>query len=108
MPAINSGEVETPCGVLRCTLAASKTCDVYFGNFVNANERLTRLEFDAHVKIVAMGLGKEPAEVEESVFAAGVLTLQAPLREYLDLLANGGRKYVAPVANTGGADAGNV
>lgn len=107
MPAINTGEVETPLGVLRCTLAASKTCDVYFGNFVEANRRLANLEFDAFVKAIAMGLGKEPAAIEEAVFAAGILDLQKPVSEYLNLLANGGRKYEAPKESEGD-DAGNV
>lgn len=95
MPA-NQGEVETPLGTLRCTLRASKEVSAYFGNFVNANERVARVEQEAMTRVIAAGLGKTPAEIEEQVYEAGLLNLSAPVKKWLDLLANGGREYVPP------------
>ena len=96
--AANQGEVEIPLGTLRCTLRASKEVSAYFGNFVNANERVARVEQEAMTRVIAAGLGKPPAEIEESVYEAGLLNLSAPVKKWLDLLANGGREYVPPTS----------
>lgn len=96
--AANQGEVDTPLGTLRCTLRASKEVCAYFGNFVNANERVAMVEQEAMTRVIAAGLGKTPKEVEEQVYEAGLLNLAAPVKKWLDLLANGGREYVPQAA----------
>lgn len=92
----NQGEVDIALGTMRCTLRASKEVCAYFGNFINANQRVVNLEHDAIVAVVAAGLGVPSKEIEEAVFEAGLLNLSASVRKYLDLLANGGREYVPP------------
>lgn len=97
MPA-NQGEVEISLGTLRCTLRASKEVCAYFGNFVAANERVAMVEQEAMTRVIAAGLGQKPADIEEQVYAAGLLNLAAPVKKWLDLLANGGREYVPQTA----------
>lgn len=103
--AANQGEVDTPVGTLKCTLRASKEVSAYFGNFFRANERVSQVEHDAIVVVIAAGLGKKPAEIEEEIYAAGLLNLSAPVKKWLDLLANGGREYVPPTSQD---EPGNV
>ena len=94
--AANQGEVDIPLGTLRCTLRASKEVSAYFGNFVSANERVARFEQEAITRVIAAGLGKKPEDIEQAVYDAGLLSLNAPVQRWLDLLANGGRKYEPP------------
>lgn len=83
--------------VLKCTLDASEKICAFFGNFANANARVTTLEPAALVRAVAAGLGKPVDKAFEAlVFDAGYITLSYPLRKWLDLLANGGREFVPP------------
>lgn len=91
--AASQGEVDTPVGTLKCTLRASKEVTAYFGNFINANQRIANLDSDAITVLVAAGLEKKVKEVEDIVFAAGVVTLKAPVERWLNLLANGGKPY---------------
>jgi hypothetical protein len=46
---------------------------------------------DAYVGVVAAGLNKKPAEVEDAVFASGLPDLNEPLSNFVSMLANGGR-----------------
>lgn len=92
--AANQGEVDTPVGTLRCTLRASKEVSAHFGNFFRANERVSQVEHEAMVFVIAAGLGKTPEEIEDQVYTAGLLNLSAPVKKWLDLLANGGREFV--------------
>lgn len=83
--------------VLKCTLDASEKVCAFFGNFANANARVTTLEPEALVRAIAAGLGKSiDKPFETLVWQSGYISLSYPVRKWLDLLANGGREYVAP------------
>ena len=91
MVAVNQGEIDTPVGVLRCTLRAAKAIHAVFGSYIEAARRIEALDHTAAVAIVAAGLNKQRADVEEDVYAAGLTNLAQPLSEYVILLANGGK-----------------
>ncbi len=94
---------------LRFTLGAAKRVNQYFGNFVNANQRMESVDLEAITVIVAAGLGKSPKDVEDAVYAAGQLNLHRSVKTYLNLLANGGREYVEPTADAAPeTDSGNA
>lgn len=91
---------------LKCTLgAAIKICD-YFGNFVDAHKRVMALDLNAISVVVAAGLDKEPKDVREHVWAAGLLEIHEPVGRYLNFLANGGREPKKPATEAGGAESG--
>lgn len=93
----NQGDVAIDgVGTLRCTLGAAKAVNNYFGGFISANDALARMDFSATCAVVAAGLGKSVADIEETVFRAGQADIHAKVRKYLDLLANNGRVYVEP------------
>lgn len=94
---------------LRYTLGAAKRVNQYFGNFMNANQRIEGFDLEAITVIVAAGLGKPPKDVEEDVYAAGQLNLHRSVKTYLNLLANGGREYVEPADDAASeTDSGNA
>ncbi len=88
---MNKGDVETPCGTLRCTLRAAIAVNGRFGDYAEAFNRLQRFDFAAYVAIVAAGLGKDPKEVEARVFEAGMSDLCGPLSAYVGFLSRGGK-----------------
>jgi hypothetical protein len=88
---------------LKTSLRAARAINGFFGNFVDAQERLNKVDQSAYVAIVAAGLDKKPGDVEEAVFAAGLDNLLAPLFTYVGALARGGRD---PNAKTEDAPAG--
>jgi hypothetical protein len=88
-------EVRTPLDgkevAFRCTLRAAKEVNARFGSFHEAFRRMTTFDFDAYAAVVAAGLGKSVADVEEAVFRNGMPNLVKPLTDYLGMLSNGGR-----------------
>jgi hypothetical protein len=84
---------------LRCTLRAAKRVNAGVG-FAEILRKLAVFDQDAYVAVVAAGLDKKPADVEDAVFATGLTNLTEPLSEYVALLANGGRPV--KTAETGG------
>lgn len=81
-----NGKTET----LRCTLRAARKLNTG-GGFTDVYRKLAALDLDAYIAVVAVGLDKKPADVEEAVFATGMPDLVEPLSNYVTLLANGGR-----------------
>jgi hypothetical protein len=89
-----NGKAET----LRCTLRAAKRVNAG-GGFVEILRKLAVFDQDAYFGVVAAGLDKKVAEVEDAVFATGLPDLTEPLSTYVNLLANGGKPMNA--AETG-------
>jgi hypothetical protein len=81
-----NGSAET----LRCTLRAAKRVNAMVDGFQGVGRRLLSLDFDTYVAIVAIGLDKKPADVEDAVFQTGMITLFPVLDEYVGRLMNGG------------------
>lgn len=103
-------DIKIPYGVstasLRCTLgAAIKVCD-YFGDFVEANKKIASLNLNAFAVVVGAALDKEPKEVREPLYQAGLLTIHDDVTKFLNRLANGGRDPGVKGAEAGGADSG--
>lgn len=84
--------------VLRCTPRAAKEVNAYFGSFTNAMQRIEAMDFEAFVVVVAAGLKKKRADVEELTYDAGIMKLMKPISNFVVMLANGGR---APTEDDG-------
>lgn len=54
-------------------------------------QRLANMDLRAYVAVVAAGLGKPPASVEDVVFATGMAPLTEPLSLFVGYLSNGGK-----------------
>lgn len=93
------GEVDIELGgkteTLKATLKAAKLVSGSAGGFQNVLRQLALFDHDAYVSVVAAGLGKKPADVENSVFAAGLPSLTDALSDYVMLLTNGGKPFKA-------------
>ncbi|MDB5617469.1 MAG: hypothetical protein JWQ24_1707 [Tardiphaga sp.] len=72
------------------SLKAAKVVNGQRG-FQTVLSRLSLMDFDAYVEVVAAGLGSRPAEVEDAVWKTGLPNLTEPLSQDVLLLANAGR-----------------
>lgn len=70
---------------------AAKEITANFGNYAEVFTRLVNFDHAAHVAIVAIGLNKKRAEVEDAVFWSGLPSLNDPLAEYVGFLLRAGR-----------------
>lgn len=77
---------------LKCTPRAMRMLDQTVGSFAAVNDGLMAYRFGAYCSVVAAGLGKTPAQVEEDVYATGMLDLVGPLMVYVNRLMRGGRE----------------
>lgn len=91
MTAIQTGDVETPAGTLKCTLRAAKAVNARFSNYQRAIVELESLNQDAFFFIVAAGLNVDLEKAEAAAFTAGMDKLLVPVSRYVVGLANGGR-----------------
>jgi hypothetical protein len=99
MADANIGEVDSPLGTLRCSLAAAKSVSAIGGGYNGVLHRLGMLDFDAYVAVAAAGLGKKPSDIEAKVYNAALVDLTAPFVKYVTHLSNGGKPF-APAAET--------
>ena len=76
---------------LRVNPRAAKEIAAHFGNYMEAFNRLAVFDMSAYVAIVAAGLGKKRADVEDDVFHTGLDKLTDKLSEYVGLLLRAGR-----------------
>lgn len=95
-----NGRTET----LRCTLRAAKRVNSG-GGFAETLRKLAVFDMDAYVAVIAAGLDKAPATIEDAVFSTGMPDLNEPLSNYVTLLANGGKplKTATETGDTGEA-----
>jgi hypothetical protein len=83
--------------VLRPSLLAAQQLSRAAGGFVELNNRISKLDFDTIVSVVALGLGygagttRQPQNLEERVWRTGLAELAVPCVQFVTLLANGGR-----------------
>jgi len=83
--------VESPVGTLTPTLGAATTINRAFGNYMDALRYVQAYDHSAYVVIVAAGLEKKPADVEQQVFAAGLVNLTDPVTLFIQSLLRGGK-----------------
>lgn len=65
------------------------------GGFGEAHRKLAVFDLNGYVTVIAAGLNKKPSDIEEAVFKNGLVDLNEPLGQYINMLANGGRSLVA-------------
>lgn len=83
-----NGKVET----LRPSLAAAKRVNAA-GGFANVVNRIQAADLDFYILVVAAGLGKKNADVEEAVYRTGLPALGADVVKFVNILANGGKPF---------------
>lgn len=89
---------------LRCTLRAAKRVNSG-GGFAETLRKLAVFDMDAYVAVIAAGLDKTPASVEDAVFSTGMPDLTEQLSEYVTLLANGGKPLKTATENDAAGEA---
>lgn len=92
-----NGKAET----LRCTLRAAKRVNSG-GGFTEVLRKLSIFDQDTYFGVVAAGLDKKVTDVEDAVFATGLMNLSEPLSNFVTMLANGGNPIKTPEADPSG------
>lgn len=92
------GKTET----LRPSLKAAKAICTAGGpgGFQHVENRLLLLDIEFYILVVAAGLGKKSADVEEAVFRTGLPPLMRDLVKFCVLCANGGKPMRAKKLKT--------
>jgi hypothetical protein len=75
---------------LRPTLKAARFVNG-MGGFSEVVRRISSLDLETHIAVVAAGLDQKPTKVEQAVYERGLRNLIGPLVDFVMLLANGGR-----------------
>jgi hypothetical protein len=89
---------------LRPSLKAALTISREAGGIMGAFRGLSDLNLDTVIGIIAVGLGKKPADIEEAVWRTGVGSLVPGVTQFVSIIANGGK----PVdGSDGGSEKGN-
>lgn len=88
---------------LRSSLKAAKMVNAG-GGFSEVLKKLSVFDQDYYTIVVAAGLTKKPADVEDDVYLTGLTNLTESLSEYVKLLANGGK----PLSANGDASTGEA
>ncbi len=83
-----NGKLET----LRPSLSAAKRVNAS-GGFAHVVNRVQAADLDFYILVVAAGLRKKNAEVEEAVYRTGLPALGADVVKFVNILANGGRPF---------------
>jgi hypothetical protein len=95
-----NGKVET----LRPSLGAAKRVNAS-GGFANVVNRIQAADLEFYILVVAAGLGKKNADVEEAVYRTGLPALGVDVIKFVNILANGGKPF-EPEAPTEGEPVG--
>ena len=91
------------------TLGAAMQVNKFFGGFLEADRRIKQFDLEATQIVVAFGLGKAaPKNVNELVWKTGLAKLVAPAIEFVGILANGGKRFVAEEEKPEEKPAGNA
>jgi len=89
---------------LRPSLKAALTISREAGGIMGAFRGLSDLNLDTVTGIIAVGLGKKPAEIEEAVWRTGIASLVPGCTKFVSIIANGGRPADE---GDGGSEKGN-
>lgn len=76
---------------LRPSLRAAQAISRQGGGIRAVLRSISDLDFDMITYIIAVGLGKKPAEVEDAVYRTGLPDLVDPVTTFVAVIANGGR-----------------
>lgn len=82
------GKIET----LRPSLGAAKRVNAA-GGFSNVINRIQAADLEFYTLVVAAGLNKKNAEVEEAVYRTGLPALGSDVVKFVNYLANGGKPF---------------
>jgi hypothetical protein len=112
-PRLGAGDVSITLDgeekVLRPTLRAAQSISRQSGGIAAAIEAIGKVDFDALVSVIALGLGiqdhRETKDLAERVWRTGMTELSGPAIRYLAILANGGRPNEG--STEGGESTGN-
>lgn len=104
IPSVGSGNVEvTILGeeyTLVPTLRAAKAISAKYGGGMTAVNRISQMDIDVIIDIVASGLSLTPNGIkkfanevglEESIFQTGLFEISGPCVKYVHVLMNGGK-----------------
>ena len=90
---------------LNVSLDAFRRVSKVFGGLVPAYNKVTSLDQESFAQILLLGSDLSPSDMEKSqpeyerdLFETGMIDLQRPLLDYLNLLASGGRQAKPPEA----------
>lgn len=99
MVAASPGEVDITLDgktvTLRPTLEASMQISARFGGCLEAYHGLGKFDITTYIGVVAAALKKDPGEVQNMVFDAGMDSLNKPLQRFVSRLSNGGREPIS-------------
>ncbi len=90
---------------LRPSLGAAKRVNAS-GGFAHVVSRIQAADLEFYILVVAAGIGKKNAEVEEAVYRTGLPALGADVVKFVNILANGGKPFEAEEASPEGDAAG--
>jgi hypothetical protein len=76
---------------LRPSLRAAQAISRQNGGIRGALRGVTDLDFDIITSIIAVGLGRKPAEVEDAVYRTGLPELVEGVTTFVAVIANGGK-----------------
>ena len=95
-PVMGAGNVEIELAgeqlTLKPTLHACQSISRQSGGIVGAIQALGRLDFDALVNVIALGIGRKNKDIEEAVFSTGMDVLNPLAIEFVTNISTGGRK----------------
>jgi len=78
--------------VLTPSLDACMTISRMYGGVTNVIPRLTSLDFDTIVQIIAAGTGRNPSKIlQEKVYKTGVVNVVSTLIDFVAIVNNGGK-----------------
>ncbi|RVD66408.1 hypothetical protein [Mesorhizobium sp. M7A.F.Ca.ET.027.03.2.1] len=76
---------------LRPTLKAAQAISRQAGGLIATLKGLSELDLDVVTGVIAAGLGRKTADIEDEVFRTGVVSLIPGATAFIGILANGGR-----------------
>ncbi len=101
---MSSGDVEIKLNgkfeTLRPSLGAARRVNAAYGDFSKAVNRIQAADLEAYIAVVAAGLGKKTADVENDVYLTGLPALGADVIKFVNILANGGKPFEPDAGET--------
>ena len=85
---------------LRPSLGAAKRVNAS-GGFAHVVSRIQAADLEFYILVVAAGLGKKTADVEDAVYKTGLPSLGADVVKFVNILANGGKPFEADAPSEG-------
>lgn len=96
---------------LKPSLQACQALSRINGGLVNLSSRVSALDLDSIVTVLAYGLGyggtkRPPKDFEERVYRTGLVALSTPCTQFVNIVANGGKPLADKGSEPEGEDSG--